>query len=180
LSLERLASLVHERNRVSEEIAAIIGRPALNGHIGEYLASRIFGIQLEFSATAKGIDGYFTEGSLKGKSVNVKLYGKKENILDISTDKVADYYLVLTGAEGDLSSSRGKTRPLVISQVYLFNMAKLMPKLRERGVRVGIATSVRKGDWEEAMVYPVQRSRELVLSEEQLRMIRLFDVEEGV
>lgn len=175
MSLERLASLVRERNRVSEEIAAIIGRPALNWHIGEYLASRIFGIRLEFSATAKGIDGYFMEGSLRGKSVNVKLYGKKENILDISPDKVADYYLVLTGAEGDLSSSRGKTRPLVISQVYLFNMAKLMPKLRERGVRVGIATSVRKGDWEGAMVFPEHRKSELVLSEEQFRLLRLFD-----
>jgi len=175
LSLERLSSLVHERNRVSEEIAAIIGRPALSGHIGEYLASRIFGIRLEVSATAKGIDGYFMEGSLKGKSVNVKLYGKKENILDISPDKVADYYLVLTGDDSDLSGSWGKTRPLVVSQVFIFNMEKLMAALRERDVKVGIATSVRKGDWERAMVYPEQRNSELTLSEEQVRLIRLFD-----
>ena len=51
-------------------------------------------------ATSKGIDGFFIEGSLRGKSVNVKLYGKKENILDISTGEIADYYLVLTGDEG--------------------------------------------------------------------------------
>ncbi|MCW4051403.1 MAG: GIY-YIG nuclease family protein [Candidatus Bathyarchaeota archaeon] len=175
MSLERLANLVSERNRVSEEIAGIIGRPALIGHIGDYISSKIFIIELELSATAKGIDGCFIEGSLKGKSVNVKLYGKKENILDINPDHLADYYLVMTGAEGDLSSSRGKTRPLIISQVYLFNMAKLMTKLRERGVRVGLATSVRKGDWEEAMVFTEHRNSELVLSEEQFRLLRLFD-----
>ena len=78
--MEKLARLIHERNRVSEEITGIIGKPALNGHIGEYIASKIFGIKLEASATSKGIDGRFNEGSLKGKSVNVKLYGKKENV----------------------------------------------------------------------------------------------------
>jgi len=174
LSIERLAWLIHERNKVSEEIAGIIGRPALNRHIGEHVSSMIFGIELEESATAKGIDGYFADGSLKGKSVNVKLYGKKENILDISTAEMADYYLVLSGDDGDLSSSRGKTHPLVITQVFLFNMNKLMPRLKERGVKIGIATSVRKSDWDEAMVYPVQVNRELVLSEEQVRLLRLF------
>lgn len=177
LSLERLVGLIHKRNRLSAEIAGIIGRPALNSHIGEYVASKIFGIELESSATAKGVDGRFKDGSLKDRSVNVKFYGKKENILDISAEPVADYYLVLTGPDGDLSSSRGKTRPLVIFQVYLFNMAKLMPVLWERDVRIGIATSVRKGDWDEAMVYPVQRSGEFVLNDEQIRMIRLFNME---
>lgn len=165
---------------MSEEITGIIGRPALNSHIGEYVASVIFGIELEESATAKGIDGYFAEGSLKGKSVNVKLYGKKENILDISTAELADFYLVLSGDDGDLSSSRGKTRPLVITQVFLFNMNKLMPRLEERGVRIGIATSVMKSDWDEAMVYPVQVNRELVLSDEQIRMLQLFDKKTGL
>lgn len=165
---------------MSEEIAGIIGRPALNRHIGEYVASMLFGIELEESATAKGIDGYFNEGSLKGKSVNVKLYGKKENILDISTAELADYYLVLSGDDGDLSSSRGKTRPLVISQVFLFNMTELMPRLKERGVKIGIATSVRKSDWDDAMVYPVQMNRELVLSDEQIRLLQLFNTKTGL
>lgn len=40
MSLEELSGLIHERNRVSEEIARIIGRPALSSHIGEYAASR--------------------------------------------------------------------------------------------------------------------------------------------
>lgn len=90
MSLEELSGLIRERNRVSEEIARMIGRPALSSHIGEYVASKIFGISLEDSATARGIDRRFNEGPLKGQSVNVKLYGYKENILDISLRDLAE------------------------------------------------------------------------------------------
>jgi len=174
LSLEKLASLIHERNIVSGEIATIIGRPALSRHIGEYIASKIFNIELESSATAKGIDGCFTGGTLKGRTINVKLYGKKENILDISLKNLADYYLVLTGPDGAAESSKGKTRPLVISQAFLFNMGKLIPELKERGVKIGIATSVRKPSWESAMIYPVQWNSELVLHKKQMKQISMF------
>ena len=53
-------------------------------------------------------------------------------------------------------------------------MGRLVPELRRRGVKMGVATSVRKLDWGEAMVYPVQRNMELVLDEEQIREIALF------
>ncbi len=99
MSLKKLSDLIHERNLLSVEIAKIIGRPALNRHIGEYIASKIFHIELEESATATGIDGYFISGSLKEKTVNIKLYGKKENFLDISLKNLADYYLVMTRAQ---------------------------------------------------------------------------------
>ena len=174
MSLKKLASIIHERNRISGEIATIIGRPALNRHIGEYIASKIFEIELESSATATGIDGRFTEGTLKGKTVNIKLYGKKENLLDISMKKLADYYLVLTGPDGAVESSKGKTRPLVISQVFLFNMWKLIPELKERGVKIGIATSVRKQSWESAMIYPVQRNSQLILHKKQMKQLSMF------
>lgn len=173
--MERLAKLIQYRNKVSEEIAKIINRPALNSHIGEYIASQIFDISLNESANVKGIDGLFKTGPLRGKSVNVKLYEKKENILDISPGYLADYYLVLSGGTGDLLSSRGKTRPLVISQVFLFNMNELMNRLGTSGVKVGIATSIRKSEWEKAMIYPVQVNMELVLSNEQVGLLRLFD-----
>ena len=174
MSLEKLAGLIHERNIISGEIATIIGRPALNRHVGEYVASKIFDIELESSATAKGIDGRFTGGTLKGRTVNVKLYGKKENILDISMMNLADYYLVLTGPDGAVESSKGKTRPLVISQVFLFNMWRLIPELKERGVKIGIATSVRKQSWESAMIYPVQRNSDLVLHQKQIKQLSMF------
>lgn len=175
MSLEKLASLIHERNQVSNEIAKIIGRPALIGHIGEYVASKIFDIQLESSATATGIDGRFTSGPLKGRTSNIKLYGKKENFLDISLKNLADYYLVMTGPDGALESSKGKTRPLIISQVFLFNMNKLVSELKVRGVKIGIATSIRKLTWESAMIYPVQRNSELILIEKQMERLSLFN-----
>jgi len=173
--MKRLAKLIQDRNKVSEEIAKIINRPALNSHIGEYIASQIFDISLNESANVKGTDGFFKTGPLRDKSVNIKLYGKKENILDISPGYLADYYLVLSGDTGDLSSSRGKTRPLIISQVFLFNMNELMRRLRISGVKIGMATSIRKLEWEKAMVYPVQNNMEFVLSNEQVELLRLFD-----
>jgi hypothetical protein len=173
--MKRLAELIQDRNNISEEIAKIINRPALNSHIGEYIASQIFDISLNTSANVKGMDGLFKSGSLRDKSVNVKLYGKKENILDISPGNLADYYLVISGDTGDLLSSRGKTRPLNISQVFLFNMNELLSRLRASGVKIGIATSIRKSEWEKAMLYPVKKNMELVLSKEQVELLRLFD-----
>ena len=87
---------------------------------------------------------------------------------------LADYYLVLTGPDGAVESSKGKTRPLVISQVFLFKTGNLIPELKERGVKIGIATSVRKQSWESARIYPVQRNSELVLHEKQIILLSLF------
>lgn len=109
--LEELASLLDERNKINQKIASIIDRPALPGHIGEYIASKIFDINLMESASYKGIDGFFTEGPLKGKSVNIKIYTKQERMLDISTDNPADYYLVLTGPRSLPTTSRGTVIP---------------------------------------------------------------------
>jgi hypothetical protein len=60
-NLARFSELVRERNRIEEGITGIIGRPAQIGHIGEYLASVIFGIDLEESATNPGYDGKFVD-----------------------------------------------------------------------------------------------------------------------
>ena len=173
MSLERLVELLRERNRISTEIAALIGRPALSSHIGEYIASKIFDIELYESATHKGVDGQFRTGPLRGKTVNVKLYGKKEGILDIN-HAPADYYLVLTGPDSPPVSSRGGDRPLTIEQAFIFNMSRLLTELRGRGVKIGIATSMTKGSWEAAMIYPRPRNTEYMLSPEQAKLIELF------
>jgi hypothetical protein len=55
----RIARLLHERNAIDEEIAAITGRPMTSGHLGEWVASRIFDIELEPSAAAAGITASF-------------------------------------------------------------------------------------------------------------------------
>ena len=49
--LEELAKLLSKRNKVDSRISDIIMRPAITGHIGEYIASKLFDIKLEKSAT---------------------------------------------------------------------------------------------------------------------------------
>jgi hypothetical protein len=97
--LENLSELIKKRNTIEREISRIIQRPAFSGHLGEYIASKIFDIDLNASATQKGHDGIFKSGMLQGKSVNVKLYSKRESLLDISLDSAPDYYLVLSGSK---------------------------------------------------------------------------------
>ncbi len=57
--LIQLADLVRKRNALERQITALIGRPAQIGHIGEYIASRILGIELKESESFKSIDGHF-------------------------------------------------------------------------------------------------------------------------
>ncbi|HIH36405.1 MAG TPA: hypothetical protein HA232_00650 [Methanocellales archaeon] len=172
--LERLAELIHAKNKIDAEIAEIIGRPSLIGHIGEYIASEIFKIELKRSAVEKGIDGNFTQESLEGSTVNIKFHPKRENVLDVGTDPLPDYYLVITGPKSSAASSRGTTRPLFISNVYLFSSQKLINDLKDRGVKIGIATSVISNLWDEAEIYPNQRNRLILLSEEQIQQLERF------
>jgi hypothetical protein len=172
--LERLAKLIQAKNKIDDEIAEVIGRPSLIGHIGEYIASEIFKIELEQSAVEKGIDGRFIQGPLKGQTVNIKFYAKRENLLDINPDYLPDYYLVITGPKSGPVSSRGATRPWLISSVYLFNSQKLMNELKNRDVKIEIATSVVSKLWDEAEIYPNQSNNIIPLSEEQVQQLRLF------
>ena len=172
--LERLADLISRMNQINEEIAALIGRPALQGHIGEYIASRVFNIELEDSASKKGVDGWFLDGSLRGRTVNIKIYGKREGFLDITLSNLADYYLVMTGPRSQPITSKGTVRPIVISNVYLFNMKKLLGELKKRGVKIGEATSVSQKYWDEAEFYPSQTNKELILNVDQRRYLEYF------
>jgi hypothetical protein len=173
-TLKKLSNLINERNTIGKRIAAVIGRPATIGHVGEFIASIIFDIRLEDSASAKGIDGYFRSGALSGKSVNVKFYGKQESTLDITPDHLPDYYLVLTGPRSAQMSSKGDIRPWLIEYGYLFDAYHLVAKLRSRGVKVGTASSIRKLDWEDAEVYPRQTNAILVIDQQQWEMLKLF------
>ena len=119
--MRRLAAFIRQRNGIDREISEIIGRPAHPGHMGEFLAARIFNIRLADSATTKGIDGHFVDGPLAGKSVNVKEYSKNDHLSDIKRDAVPGVYLVLTGPKAPATSSRGVTHPWTIAEIFLFD-----------------------------------------------------------
>lgn len=178
--MKLLSHLIHERNVVDTQIAELIGRPALAGHIGEYIAAEIFGIALEASASAAAIDGMFATGPLAGRSVNVKLYGKREGMLDLPAEGglSADYTLVLTGPTSSAGSSRGIPRPIVISAVYLFQNEELVAAVRARGAKIGVATSVAKAFWEAAEIYPRGSGTRMVLDEGQRMLLGLFGAED--
>lgn len=173
--LSQLADLLRRHQQITNEIAALIGRPAERGHIGEFIAEHIFAITAERQANNKGSDGVFTTGSLAGKRVNVKFYGVKDNLLDLNTtDSPPDYYLVLTGRASAASSSRGLTRPFTIEHVYLFEHQNLVESLN--AVKVGIATSVRRTFWDVAEIYPEAKNPLLVLNEAQREQLGMFHI----
>lgn len=173
-----LSKLIEQRNNIDYQIKEIINRPAITGHIGEFIASKIFAIELMTSASAKSIDGKFRTGDLEGKTVNIKFYPKKENTLDVKdkNSQPPDYYLVLTGPCSKELSSLGKTRPLGINFVYLFESNDLLHKLKKRKVKIGVATSVLQDYWNLAEIYPEQRVKSIQISSEQKRLLALFRI----
>jgi len=172
--LVNLAKLLNQRNKIDSQISNLIGRPAMAGHLGEFIASKIFEISLMKSASHKGFDGHFNAETLAGRSVNIKLYSEQQGILDIPPDESVDFFLVLTGPKSKSMSSRGQARPFCIESVFLFDARVLVAELRRAGVKIGIATSVKKQWWEKAEIYPIQRNREFVLAEKQQDLLGLF------
>jgi len=172
--LKKLSKLIKEKNKLDNLISEVINRPCIMGHVGEFIASIIFNIKLQPTATSIGIDGYFTFGNLSGKSVDIKWYSKNEKILDINTKVLPDYYLVMTGPGSPAVTSKGTIRPWLINNVYLFNSKKLVNDLKTSGRKIGIATSVRTYLWDEAEIYPIKRNKELELSIEQTNALKLF------
>ncbi|HVB72567.1 MAG TPA: hypothetical protein VNE38_03330 [Ktedonobacteraceae bacterium] len=172
--LTLLADLLKKRNAIDEQIAALIRRPAQTGHIGEYIASAIFGIRLHQSASHGSSDGEFTSGPLAGYNVDVKFYLKHESILDLNPDKPPDYYLVITGPKGTNNSSRDGVRPLAIESVFLFDGPKIIETLRQNGGKIGIASGIRKEYWNAAEIYPHWNNKILPMTNEQFAMLALF------
>jgi hypothetical protein len=171
--LEGLAALLRERNRIDARIGDLLGRPMTSGHAGEWIAAKIFDIQLEASASAAAIDGRFRAEPLAGKSVNVKWYLKREGLLDMTPSPDLDYYLVFTGPNAKAGDLKG-LRPWVISSVYLFDAQELQAEQMERGVKVGIASSVTQRQWVSAEIYPNATNGRLNLTDTQRRQLALF------
>jgi hypothetical protein len=58
--------------------------------------------------------------------------------------------------------------------VFLFNSEQLLATLTTRGIKIGIAISVRKQVWEAARIYPPQPASPLQLSSAQIARLELF------
>lgn len=174
--LTELAELIRAKNAIDTLIARRVGRPAHIGHVGEFLASAIFNIQLEESATARAIDGRFVDGPLAGRTVNVKWFTKHDGLLDINEDTSLDYYLVFRGPKTPPASSRGTIAPWVIDYVFLLDAQHLFENLRARNVKIQRhgATGIVSFLWEQAEIYPVQRNATLILSDIQRAQLALF------
>lgn len=172
--VEQIASLLRERNALDERISAIIRRPMTSGHLGEWVAAQVFGIKLASSAVEAGIDGWFEAEPLRGHSVNVKWYLKREGLLDLTDAPNLDYYLVLTGPTSAAVSSREGLRPWCIAAVHLFDAKRLLEEQRARGVKIGTASSVRAAQWDAAEIYPRPLNPALFVSADQAALLRLF------
>jgi hypothetical protein len=172
--LARIAELLHQRNLIDEQITQIIHRPMAAGHLGEWIASRVFDIELETSAVAAAIDGRFRAGPLRGKTVNIKWYLKREGMLDMTEADSLDFYLVMTGPPAAAASSTGTTRPWRIDNVYLFDARQLLADQRARGVKIGIASSVSARFWDAAEIYPSGNNPLLPMTQHQSAALELF------
>jgi hypothetical protein len=172
--MTRIAELLARRNEIDAEIASIMKRPMATGHLGEWIAARVFNIRLEDSATAPGIDGRFLSARLADRTVTVKWYLKDEGLLDVSTAVTPDFYLVLAGPKAPAVSSKGSHRPWVIERVYLLDGASLMAQLGATGCRIGVATSVRQAIWKASEIYPLPTNPDLPLEPYQRAMLGRF------
>jgi len=172
--LQFLASLLKSRNTVDGKIANIIGRPTHLQDVGEHIASAIFGIALEESASHKDSYGRFTYGPLAGHNVDIQWYVRRDGELNIKADALPDYYLVLAGPKSGVATMRSLANPWTIESVFLFDAHKLVEVLRERNVKIGAATSVIGVLWDRAEIYPRQVNNLLLLSEEQRTLLALF------
>ncbi|GAA1795962.1 hypothetical protein HC028_23205 [Planosporangium flavigriseum] len=170
--LHSLAELLRVRDEAEARIAEVTGRSARQGDVGEFIASRVFDIELAATATQAGHDGVFRSGPLMGRTVNIKTYGDAFTGIDISPHP-CDYYLVLSGPRRPAGTVRH--HQWQISEAFLFDTARLRALLTERDVKIGMATSVRKSDLEAVRVFPEPGPNSpLLLTPEQAALLALF------
>jgi len=164
-ALAELATLLADRARIDASIARLTGRSARPGDVGEFIAAQIFDIELARTAVQAGHDGKFRSGVFAGRTVNVKLYGDAGGGIDLGIHP-CDMHLVLSGP---------RTSRFAITHVYLFDTEQLLASLRARGVKIGIATSLRRADLDAARIYPDPApTAAYLLTAEQRNLLALF------
>ena len=98
----------------------------------------------------------------------------RTGLLDTTEFAGLDYHLVLTGPPAPAASSRGLARPWCIQAAFVFDARELRAAQFARGVRRGIASSVRRENWDAAEIYPRDNCALMTPTEEQIAMLQLF------
>jgi hypothetical protein len=92
--------------------------------------------------------------------------------LDLSNHP-CDYYLVLTGPAR--RPAQTGPAPWTITAVYLFDAIELIRNLNDRGVKIGVATSIRKADLDASQLHPITGTHcALHLTERQRTLLTLL------
>ena len=81
---------------------------------------------------------------------------------------------MLCGPKATTLTSKGGTRPLRVTNVYLLDSAEIRTDQEARGTKSGVASSTRSAFWTEAEIYP-RAHPALKLDAEQRRALALFD-----
>lgn len=110
---------------------------------------------------------------LAGRSVNVKSNLKREGLLDMTEAPELDYYLVLMAPKAAATDVR-TLRPRRIDSACLLDSVQLLAEQRARGVKIGVASGVRRAQWAAAEIYPTAANTALILTDEQRQLLRLF------
>jgi len=161
-SVAAVARLVRARNEIDGEISRIINRPVLTGRLGDWLASQLFDIDFEPSAS-DGFHGRFASGSLAARTVDTRWLGARDGNLDLRSPAGLDFCLVFTGPQALALTSRGVVRPLRIDACHLFDA-------RRPDARPGVLAS----EWEAAEVFPRANNPLLEVEPEARALLGLF------
>jgi hypothetical protein len=173
-SVTAVARLVRERNELEGEITRIINRPAVPGHLGEWLASQLFDIDLESPDSAEAFDGRFASGPLATRTVNIEWIGKRDEDLDLTSSRPVDFHLVFTGPKALALTTKGIARPLRINGCYLFDARGREARPDARGATPGAGSSVLAQEWDAAEIFPRPNNPLLPIGPETHGVLGLF------
>jgi hypothetical protein len=82
--------------------------------------------------------------------------------------------LIRAKNEADLSIARLPGRPTLPGKIgefvaaRVFNIELMIPQLQQLGIKIGVATSVRKQHWEASRIYPARQGSPLDLTDDQI------------
>jgi hypothetical protein len=169
-SVTAVARLLRERNEIDGEITRIINRPAVAGHLGEWLASQLFDIDLEPPDSAEAFDGRFASGPLATRTVNIEWISKRDEDLVLTSSRPVDFHLVFTGPKALALTIRGIARPVKINGCYLFEARGREARQATRGA----ASSLLAEQWDAAEIFPGGNNPLLAIGPEARGLLALF------